>query len=69
MISSAYVRTMASYNTAMNQRLYAAAGRLSDAERLRQDQAWFSEAAQREAHAMLAAAGQKTGGTDLMLLA
>jgi len=33
MISSAYVRTMASYNTAMNQRLYAAAGRLSDAER------------------------------------
>src|SRR5882762_1380078 len=33
MITSAYVRTMAAYNAEMNRRLYAAAGRLSDAER------------------------------------
>jgi uncharacterized damage-inducible protein DinB len=33
MISPAYIRTMAAYNAEMNRRLYAAAGRLSDAER------------------------------------
>jgi len=33
MITSAYVRTMAAYNAEMNRRLYAAAQRLSDAER------------------------------------
>ena len=33
MISPAYVRTMAAYNAEMNRRLYAAAGRLSEAER------------------------------------
>jgi len=33
MISPAYIRTMAAYNGEMNRRLYAAAGRLSDAER------------------------------------
>ena len=35
MITPAYVRTMAAYNSEMNRRLYAAAGRLSDAERKR----------------------------------
>ncbi|HTZ34689.1 MAG TPA: DinB family protein [Stellaceae bacterium] len=35
MITPAYVRTMAAYNSEMNRRLYAAAGRLSDAERRR----------------------------------
>ena len=33
MISPAYCRTMATYNSEMNRRLYAAASRLSDAER------------------------------------
>jgi uncharacterized damage-inducible protein DinB len=33
MITTAYVRTMAAYSAEMNRRLYAAAGRLSDAER------------------------------------
>src|SRR5260370_4900843 len=33
MITPAYVRTMAAYNAEMNKRLYAAAGRLGDAER------------------------------------
>jgi uncharacterized damage-inducible protein DinB len=33
MITPAYVRTMAEYNAEMNRRLYAAAARLSDAER------------------------------------
>jgi uncharacterized damage-inducible protein DinB len=33
MITPAYVRTMAAYNAEMNRRLYAAAGRLSEAER------------------------------------
>jgi uncharacterized damage-inducible protein DinB len=33
MITPAYVRTMAEYNAEMNRRLYAAAERLSDAER------------------------------------
>jgi uncharacterized damage-inducible protein DinB len=33
MITPAYVRTMAAYNAEMNRRLFAAAGRLSDAER------------------------------------
>lgn len=33
MITPDYVRTMAEYNTEMNRRLYAAADRLSDAER------------------------------------
>ena len=40
MITPAYVRTMAAYNSEMNRRLYAAAGRLSDAER-RRDRAAF----------------------------
>src|SRR5215813_8050142 len=35
MITPAYVRTMAEYNAEMNRRLYAAANRLSDAERRR----------------------------------
>lgn len=35
LVGPAYVRTMAAYNAEMNQRLYAAAGRLSDAERKR----------------------------------
>jgi hypothetical protein len=33
MITPAYCRTMAAYNSEMNRRLYAAASRLSDAER------------------------------------
>jgi uncharacterized damage-inducible protein DinB len=33
MITPAYVRTMAAYNSEMNRRIYAAADRLSDAER------------------------------------
>jgi uncharacterized damage-inducible protein DinB len=33
MITAAYVRTMAAYNTEMNRRLYEAAARLPDAER------------------------------------
>src|SRR5215831_5284158 len=33
MITPAYVRTMAAYNTEMNRRLYGAAAQLSDAER------------------------------------
>jgi uncharacterized damage-inducible protein DinB len=32
-VNPAFVRTMAAYNAEMNRRLYAAAGRLSDAER------------------------------------
>lgn len=40
MITPAYVRTMAAYNTAMNQRTYEAAARLDDAER-RLDQGAF----------------------------
>jgi uncharacterized damage-inducible protein DinB len=35
MITPSYVRTMAAYNGEMNRRLYAAASRLSDAERRR----------------------------------
>jgi len=34
MITPAYIRTMAEYNAEMNRRLYGAAGRLSDDERL-----------------------------------
>ena len=34
MITPAYIRTMAAYNAEMNRRLYGAAARLSDAERL-----------------------------------
>lgn len=33
MITQGYVRVMAAYNTEMNRRMFAAAGRLSDAER------------------------------------
>lgn len=33
MISTGYIRTMTAYNTVMNERLYAASARLSDAER------------------------------------
>ena len=40
MITAEYVRTMAAYNRAMNQRLYDAAARLSDTER-RQDRGAF----------------------------
>jgi uncharacterized damage-inducible protein DinB len=36
-----FVRTMAAYNAEMNRRLYAAAGRLSDAERRRQRGAFW----------------------------
>lgn len=41
MITPAYVRTMAAYNREMNRRLYAAAGRLSDAERRREAGAFW----------------------------
>lgn len=41
MITPAYVRTMAAYNRGMNERLYAAAARLSDAERRRDQGAFF----------------------------
>jgi uncharacterized damage-inducible protein DinB len=40
MITPAYIRTMAAYNAELNRRLYAAAGRLSDAER-RKDRGAF----------------------------
>lgn len=40
MITPAYVRTMAAYNRTMNERLYGAAARLTDAER-RQDRGAF----------------------------
>ncbi len=40
MITVQYVRTMAAYNAEMNRRIYAAAGRLSDAER-RKDRGLF----------------------------
>ena len=40
MITPAYVRIQSAYNAEMNRRLYAAAGRLSDAER-RQDRGAF----------------------------
>lgn len=40
MITPAYCRTMAAYNSEMNRRLYTAASRLSDAER-RRDRAAF----------------------------
>ena len=33
MITSAYVRTMAQYNSEMNRRIYACAARLSDEQR------------------------------------
>jgi uncharacterized damage-inducible protein DinB len=41
MITPAYVRTMAAYNSEMNRRLYAAASRLSDAERKRDRNAFW----------------------------
>ena len=41
MITPAYVRTMAAYNNEMNRRLYAAASRLSDAERKRDRNAFW----------------------------
>ena len=41
MITPSYVRTMAQYNTEMNRRLYAAAGRLSDEERRRDRNAFW----------------------------
>ncbi|MGH7067414.1 MAG: DinB family protein [Acetobacteraceae bacterium] len=41
MITPAYVRTMAAYNRAMNERLYGAAARLTDAERRREQGAFF----------------------------
>ena len=40
-VQSAFVRTMAAYNAEMNRRLYAAAGRLSDAERRRERGAFW----------------------------
>ena len=42
MITPAYVRTMAAYNTEMNRRLYPAADRLTDAERRRDRGAFWS---------------------------
>jgi len=42
MITPDYVRTMAAYNAEMNRRLYAAAGRLSDAERKQSRGAFWS---------------------------
>ena len=42
MITPAYVRTMAAYNSEMNRRLYAAASRLSDDERRRDRGAFWS---------------------------
>ncbi len=41
MITPAYCRTMAAYNSEMNRRLYAAASRLSDAERRAQRGAFW----------------------------
>jgi uncharacterized damage-inducible protein DinB len=41
MITPAYVRTMAAYNSEMNRRLYAAASRLSDTERKRDCNAFW----------------------------
>src|ERR1051325_357568 len=41
MIPPAYVRTMAAYNTEMNQRLYESANRLPDAERRRDRNAFW----------------------------
>lgn len=40
-VTQAFVRSMAAYNSEMNRRLYAAAGRLSDAERRRDRGAFF----------------------------
>jgi len=42
MITPTYVQTMAAYNAEMNRRLYAAAGRLSDAERKQPRGAFWS---------------------------
>jgi uncharacterized damage-inducible protein DinB len=42
MIEPAFVRTMATYNAEMNRRLYAAASRLTDAERRRGSGAFWS---------------------------
>ena len=42
MITAAYARTMAAYNSEMNRRLYDAAARLSDAERKRARGAFWS---------------------------
>jgi uncharacterized damage-inducible protein DinB len=41
MITPSYIRTMAAYNSEMNRRLYAAASRLSDAERKQQRGAFW----------------------------
>jgi uncharacterized damage-inducible protein DinB len=41
MFTPAYVRLMAGYNAEMNRRIYAAAGRLHDAERRRERGAFF----------------------------
>ena len=41
MITPAYVRTMAAYNSEINRRFYAAASRLSDAERKRERNAFW----------------------------
>jgi uncharacterized damage-inducible protein DinB len=40
MITPAYVQTMAAYNAEMNRRVYAAAGKMTDAER-REDRRLF----------------------------
>lgn len=42
MITPAYVRGFSAYNSEMNRRIYAAAGRLSDAERKQDRGAFFS---------------------------
>jgi uncharacterized damage-inducible protein DinB len=41
MIAPSYAQTMAAYNTEMNRRIYAAAGRLSDAQRREQRGAFW----------------------------
>jgi hypothetical protein len=54
MIGPAFVKTMAAYNAEMNRRVYAAARRFSDH--------------QRRLHALITAAGEPTGDTDLFLV-
>ena len=41
LVTPGYVRTMAAYNTQMNRQIYEAAARLSDAERKREQGAFW----------------------------
>ena len=50
MITPAYVRMMAAYNTEMNRRLYAAAANLSDAQRKRDQGAFWGSIHRTLAH-------------------